>query len=62
MHAQTSPPRGLLRAALTLPADLAQRKLPAQSQAVDGAAIAAKTRLPSAPAGGSATFPSTAAT
>jgi hypothetical protein len=38
-------------AALTLPADLAQRKLPAQSQAVDGAAIAAKARLPSAPAG-----------
>ena len=37
--------------ALTLPADLAQRKLPAQSQAVDGAAIAAKARLPSAPAG-----------
>jgi hypothetical protein len=38
-------------AALILPADLAQRKLPAQSQAVDGAAIAAKARVPNSPAG-----------
>jgi hypothetical protein len=38
-------------ATVALPADLAQRKLPAQSQAVDGAAIAAKARLPNAPAG-----------
>jgi hypothetical protein len=36
---------------LRLPADLAQRKTPAQSQAIDGAAIVAKTRLPPAPAG-----------
>ena len=38
-------------AALALPADLAQRKLPEQSQAVDAAGIVAKTRLPGSPAG-----------
>jgi hypothetical protein len=37
--------------ALRLPADLARRSLPAQSQQVDGAAILAKTRLPEAAAG-----------
>ena len=37
--------------ALTLPADLARRSLPAQSQQVDGAAILAKTRLPEAAGG-----------
>jgi hypothetical protein len=36
---------------LRLPADLAQRTTPAQSQAIDGASIVAKTRLPSAPTG-----------
>ena len=36
---------------LKLPADLARRSLPAQSQQVDGAAIVAKTRLPEAAAG-----------
>ena len=36
---------------LKLPADLARRSLPAQSQQVDGAAILAKTRLPEASAG-----------
>lgn len=38
-------------ASLKLPADLAGRSLPAQSQTVDGAAILAKTRLPEAAAG-----------
>ena len=33
---------------LKLPGDLAQRKMPAQSQNVDGAAIVGKTQLPSA--------------
>ncbi len=33
-------------AAAALPADLAQRKLPAQSAAVDGAGLLAKARLP----------------
>jgi hypothetical protein len=36
---------------LRLPADLADRKMPAQSQQVDGTAILAKTRLPEAAAG-----------
>lgn len=36
---------------LRLPADLAGRRMPAQSQQVDGAAILAKTRLPEAAAG-----------
>lgn len=38
-------------AGLKLPDDLARRSLPAQSQNVDGAAVAAKTRLPEAAAG-----------
>jgi len=38
-------------AGLKLPDDLARRSLPAQSQSIDGAAIAAKTRLPEAAAG-----------
>lgn len=38
-------------AGLRLPADLAGRSVPAQSQNVDGAAILAKTRLPEAAAG-----------
>jgi hypothetical protein len=38
-------------AAMKLPADLASRSVPAQSQNVDGAAILAKTRLPEAAAG-----------
>lgn len=38
-------------AGLKLPADLAGRSLPAQSQGVDGAAILAKTRLPEAAGG-----------
>ncbi|MDZ7652424.1 MAG: DUF6152 family protein [Burkholderiaceae bacterium] len=37
--------------ALKLPGDLAQRKMPAQSQNVDGAAIVGKTQLPPAAAG-----------
>lgn len=37
--------------ALKLPADLARRSLPAQSQQVDRAAVLAKTRLPEAAAG-----------
>lgn len=36
---------------LALPADLAQRRMPAQSQNVDGAAILARARLPAAAAG-----------
>jgi hypothetical protein len=36
---------------LRLPADLARRSLPAQSQQVDGASVLAKTRLPEAAAG-----------
>jgi hypothetical protein len=36
---------------LALPADLAQRRMPAQQQAVDGAALLARTRLPAAAAG-----------
>jgi len=36
---------------LVLPADLAGRSLPSQSQQVDGAAVLAKTRLPEAAAG-----------
>jgi hypothetical protein len=36
---------------LKLPGDLAQRKMPAQSQNVDGAAIVGKTQLPPAAAG-----------
>jgi len=36
---------------LALPADLARRSVPAQSQQVDGAAVLAKTRLPEAAAG-----------
>lgn len=36
---------------LRLPADLTRRSLPAQSQAVDGAAVLARTRLPEAAAG-----------
>ena len=36
---------------LKLPADLAQRKMPAQSQGIDGAAIVAKAQLPAAAAG-----------
>jgi hypothetical protein len=38
-------------AGLKLPADLAKRSLPAQSQNVDGAAVLAKTRLPEQAAG-----------
>lgn len=38
-------------AGLKLPDDLARRSLPAQSQNVDRAAVAAKTRLPEAAAG-----------
>lgn len=38
-------------AALKLPADLARRSLPAQSQQMDSAAILARTRLPEAAAG-----------
>jgi hypothetical protein len=38
-------------AAMRLPADLASRSMPAQSQSIDGAAILAKTRLPEAAAG-----------
>jgi len=38
-------------AALTLPADLTRRSVPAQSQSVDGAAVLAKTRLPEQAAG-----------
>lgn len=38
-------------AGLKLPADLAGRRLPAQSQALDGAGILAKTALPASPAG-----------
>lgn len=38
-------------AGLKLPADLAKRSLPAQSQNVDGAAVLAKTRLPEQSAG-----------
>lgn len=34
-----------------LPADLASRKMPAQSQAVDGAAIVAKAQVPASAAG-----------
>lgn len=34
-----------------LPADLSQRRLPAQAQSVDAAAILARVRLPAAPAG-----------
>jgi hypothetical protein len=37
--------------ALKLPGDLAQRKMPAQSQNVDGAAIVGRTQLPPAAAG-----------
>ncbi len=37
--------------ALQLPADLARRSLPGQSQSVDGASILARTRLPEAAAG-----------
>lgn len=37
--------------AVQLPADLARRSLPAQSQSVDGASILARTRLPEAAAG-----------
>jgi hypothetical protein len=37
--------------ALKLPGDLAQRKMPAQSQDVDGAQIVGKTHLPPAAAG-----------
>ncbi len=37
--------------ALKLPADLARRSLPAQSQNVDGAAILARTRLPESAGG-----------
>lgn len=37
--------------ALQLPADLARRSLPAQSQNVDGAALLAKARLPEAAGG-----------
>jgi hypothetical protein len=37
--------------ALKLPGDLAQRKMPAQSQNVDGAQIVGKTQLPPAAAG-----------
>jgi hypothetical protein len=37
--------------ALALPADLSQRRLPAQAQSVDAAAILARVRLPAAPAG-----------
>jgi hypothetical protein len=37
--------------ALKLPADLARRAVPAQSQNVDGAAVLARTRLPEAAAG-----------
>jgi len=37
--------------ALKLPADLARRSVPAQSQSVDGAAVLAKTRLPEQAAG-----------
>jgi hypothetical protein len=37
--------------ALKLPGDLAQRKMPAQSQNVDGAAIASRAQLPAAAAG-----------
>jgi hypothetical protein len=40
-----------VEAALKLPADLAGRSMPAQSQNVDGAAILARTRLPEAAAG-----------
>jgi Family of unknown function (DUF6152) len=36
---------------LTLPADLAQRPVPAQAQRVDGAALLKKTMLPPNPAG-----------
>jgi len=36
---------------LKLPADLTQRRMPAQSQSVDAAAILARTRLPEAVAG-----------
>ena len=36
---------------LKLPADLARRSMPAQTQRVDGAAIVAKARLPEAAAG-----------
>jgi len=36
---------------LALPADLSQRRLPAQAQSVDAAAILARVRLPAAPAG-----------
>jgi hypothetical protein len=36
---------------LKLPADLTQRKMPAQSQSVDGTAIVAKTQLPASAAG-----------
>lgn len=41
----------LVDGGLQLPADLARRSLPPQSQQVDGAAILAKTRLPEAAAG-----------
>ena len=36
---------------LKLPADLAQRKMPAQQQPVDGAALLAKTQVPAAAGG-----------
>jgi hypothetical protein len=41
----------IVDAELSLPADLTNRSMPAQSQNVDGAAVLAKTRLPEAAAG-----------